>query len=130
MSYITPAQLAHQRRITAPTFTDTCQRLVHTAASGDYGYGTPTYPAGSSSPCLFIERPLEEAQGATMVEMADGKLYLPLTFTLLPDDRVMITHMNDEEVVGPKTYAIVKGPIIDDALLYAELELVTDGSDA
>jgi hypothetical protein len=126
LSYITPAQLAFQRRITLGTFKDTCQRLVYTdSAAGDYGYNAESYPAGAQSPCLFEERPILEAQGQTQVQMADARLYLPLTFTLDARDRVQIIAMSGEAVAVPKTYAITKGPLIKDVMLYAELSLVT-----
>jgi hypothetical protein len=130
MSYITPAQLAHQRLVTAPTFAATCQRLVHTAASGDYGYGAPTYPAGVSLPCLFDPRVAGDANDVGAVRMVDADLYVAHDATLLPDDRVKITHLYGEAVASPQTFEIVAGPIVDGNVQHAELRLVTDGSDA
>lgn len=127
MSYITPNQLAAQRRITAPTFTATCQRLIYTAGSGDYGYGPPTYPAGVSMPCLFDPRPEPDANEG--VQMVDADLYLAHDAVLLPDDRVKITHIYGEVIASPQTFEIVEGPIVDGNVMHAALRLVTDGSD-
>lgn len=128
MSYITPNQLAAHRLITAPTFTDTCQRLIYTEGSGNYGYGAPTYPAGISMPCLFDPRPEPDANEAGAVLMVDADLYLAHDAMLLPDDRVKITHLYGEAVANPQTYAIVEGPIVDGNVMHAALSLVTDGS--
>lgn len=127
MSLISAATLASVRHWANFALSDTCQRLIYTTgAGGDYGTGGATYADGPSSPCLFVERPVIEAQGESQVQMADGRLYLPLTFALDARDRVRITAMNGEAIASPKTYTISKGPIIEDALLYAELSLLTE----
>lgn len=127
MSYITPTQRSAQRLVTAPTFTDTAQRLVGTSTNGDYGSGTglPTYPAGASFPCSFQGKPAKDAQQQSEVPMADADLYYALGATLLSGDRVKITHLLGEAVTSPQTYDIVGGPFIRHNLIHAELTLVT-----
>jgi hypothetical protein len=124
MSYVTPQQLAHMRLITAPTLVDTCQRLVYGSTDDGYGYGSG-YTDGASTECLFVPRAEPDAQEGT-VPMVDADLYLPLDFQIGSSDRVTITHLGGEAVANPQTFAIVGGPVIDRALIHAELRLVTE----
>lgn len=127
MSYITPNQLAAQRLITAPTFTDTCQRLVHTPGDGDYGPGTgaATYPAGVSMPCSFQAHVAEDVQDESAIRMIDADLYLAHDAILNPSDRVTITHLYGELQANPQSFHIVKGPLVDGNVMIAGLRLVT-----
>lgn len=129
--YITPAQRAAQKRISAPALTDTCQRLTFASSNGDYGTGTaqPTYTAGASFVCSFQEKPVRDAQEESEVVMGDADLFYAHGVTLLPSDRVTITHLLGEAVATPQTYQIVAGPYIIHNVMHAELRLVTDGSD-
>lgn len=130
MTYITPAQATAQRLITAPTFTDTCQRLTHTPTDGDYGTGTgqATYPESVAFACSFQGKPVRDAQEATAVPMADADLYYAIGTTLLSGDRVTITHLLGVAVASPQSYKIVGGPLVLHNVMHAELSLVTDGS--
>lgn len=131
MSLVTPGQLAAERIATGETFTDTCQRLVHTeTAGGDYGHASPTYPAGASFPCSFQATVAEDAQGTSEVRMIDAMLYLAHDATLLPGDRVKITHLYGELQASPQTFHIVRGPLVDGNVIEAGLQLVTDGADS
>lgn len=125
MSYITPGQLAHQRQITAGTFTDTCQRQVYTPGSGSYGY-KGSYAPGASTPCLFAPRQKPDAMPGTDVRMVDAELYWPLGFEMGPDDRVMITHIYGEAVAQPQTYEIVAGPVTEHVVCKATVSLITE----
>lgn len=128
MSYITPAQAAAQRRITAPTFTDTAQRLAAAATDGDYGTGTgkTTYPAGTSFACSFQGKPVRDEQQQSAVPSGDADLYFALDTMLDPADRVTITHLLGVAVTSPQTYRIVGGPFVRHNLIHAELSLVTE----
>lgn len=123
--YITPGQLAQQRLVSAPTFKDTCRRLIHAAGSGDYGHGPAVYPEGASLSCLFDPRPAPDANEAGAVLMVDADLYLAHDAILLPDDRVKITYLYGEAVASPQTFRIVSGPVVDGNVQHAELKLVT-----
>lgn len=125
MSYITPSQRTAQRLITAPTFTDICQRLTESAtAGGDYGPGSK-YTAAATLPCSFQPRVQRDAQGETMVELSTADLYVALGTTLLPEDRVTITHLLGEALAAPKVYMISGGPLVEHNVLHAELQLLT-----
>lgn len=128
MSYVTPSQLAAQRLITAPTFTDTCQRLVHTPTDGDRGPGTgaPTYTAGASLPCSFQATVDEDAQGESEVRMIDAMLYLAHDATLNASDRVKITHLYGELQASPQTFDVTRGPLVDGNVMEVGLKLVTE----
>lgn len=131
MSYITPAQLAHQRRVTGGTFTDTCQRLVFDASDGSYGAGTgqPDYLAGASIPCSFQGVVAPDAQEDTEVPITKADLYVAHDATLDPSDRVTITHIYGELQSNPLTFDIAEGPLMEGNVLWARLVLATDGTD-
>lgn len=122
--------MANLRRVVGTGLLDTCTRLVYTAGSGDYGYGAATYPAGASLACLFKPRAQTDANETGAVPMVDADLWLARDTTLLPDDRVTITHLHGDAVSDPQTFEIVGGPILGKTLLHATLRLVTDGSDS
>lgn len=131
MSYVTAGQLAAQRQVSAPTFTDTALRLIYAGTNGDYGPGTgaPTYMQGSALACSFQVKPVRDAQGQTEVPLTEADLYLAHDAVLDPEDRVVITHLYGEEQANPQTYNITSGPVVDGNVMHAELSLVTDGSD-
>ena len=116
------------RRVALTGLHDTCQRMVHTAGSGDYGYGAPTYPAGASIACLF--KPRAESDAGDGVRMVDADLWLARDAVLGSSDRVKITHLHGDAVASAQTFDIVGGPVLGKTLLHCELRLVTDGSDA
>jgi hypothetical protein len=128
MSYITTQQAAHQKRITGPTFTDTCVRLVEETATGDYGYGSSTYTEEATLPCSFQPRIQNDVQGETEVPLHDADLFVARTATLLADDRITITHLLGEAVDVPQTYQVIAGPMVTHNVLWAKLRLITDGS--
>lgn len=130
MSYITTGQRTAQRLVTAPSFTDTCLRLIYAGTDGDYGpsTGQPTYTQGVSVPCSFQSKPVRDAQGQTEVPLTEADLFLAQDAVLDPEDRVVITHLYGEEQVSPQTYNIVSGPVVDGNVMHAVLRLVTDGS--
>lgn len=127
MLLLPEAAMLNMRRIATAGFVDTCLRLVYTTGTGDYGHGSPSYAEGDALACLFKPRPEPDALD-TAVPMVDADLYLPRTTTLLPDDRVTITHLHGDAVASPQTFAIIGGPVIGKTLITAELALVTDGS--
>lgn len=129
MILLPEAAMLNMRRIASAGFVDTCQRLVYTAGTGDYGHGPATYAEGDALPCLFKPRPAPDALDSEVL-MVDADLYLPRTVTLLPDDRVTITHLHGDAVASSQTFSIVAGPVMGKTLLHAELALVTDGSDS
>src|SRR5688572_10753004 len=115
MSYITAGQRSAQRSITAPTFTDTCLRLIYAGAEGDYGPGTgqATYTQGASMPCSFQAKPVRDAMGMSEIPLTEADLFLAQDAVLDPEDRVVITHLVGAEQVSAQTYNIVEGPVID-----------------
>lgn len=125
MSYITATQLAHQRDITAPTFTDTAMRLVYATDGGSYGYGA-SYTDGAAFACSFQGRAEPDAQPGTNALMVEADLYCAHDVTLAADDRVRITYLYGEAVADPQEYAIVAGPYIDGNVQHAGLRLVTE----
>lgn len=128
MQLLSDLALDYLRRVAVTGFVDTCQRLVPTAVAGDYGTSTgkSTYTADTTIACLFKPKLIPDEQGASAVEVVDADLYLPLTATLLPDDRVTITHLHGDAVAEPQTFAIVGGPVLGKTMLLAELSLITD----
>lgn len=122
------SMMRYMRKVAATGFVDTCQRLVFTATDGEYGTGTgkPTYSAGITMACLFKQRPAPDAQEQSEVLMIDADLYLARDATLLPNDRVKVTHLHGDAVASPQTFDIVGGPVLGKTLLHAELRLVTE----
>lgn len=123
--YITNDQMAHMRAAVAPIYMDTCQRLVYTEPDSDPSYNNPTYPEGASLACLFVAKPKPDVLPGTDALQIDADLYLPRTSTLLPNDRVMITHLHGDAVAEPQTYTITAGPIVDSVTMSCGLTLVT-----
>jgi hypothetical protein len=125
-TYITDAQMADMRRLLGFVYMDTCLRLIYTPGTGDYGYGGDTYVEGASLSCLFVAKARPDAMPGTEVLQIDAELHLPRTTTLLPSDRVTITHLHGDEVDSPQTFRIVAGPIVDHDHMHASLQLVTE----
>lgn len=121
-TYITDDQLTHMRVAVAPIYMDTCQRLVYVAGVGDYGHGNDSYPAGAILSCLFVAKPTPDALPGTDVLQIDADIYLPRDTTLLPDDRLTITHLHGEALSVPMTFVIASGPYMDMVTMHAGLK--------
>lgn len=125
-TYITNEQMAHMRAAVAPIYMDTCQRLVYTEPVSDPSYNNPTYPDGASLACLFVAKPKPDVLPGTEALQIDADLYLPRTTTLLPNDRVKITHLHGDAIAEPQTFAVAQGPVVDSVTMRAGLTLVVE----
>lgn len=106
-------------------YSDQATRRVFSRVASGNSYGRASYDDGDTFPCRFVPKPSPDLLPGANVEMADAELHFDLGFLLLPDDRVIITHMNGQ-AIPEKTYQIVAGPVQDSLGQSATLKLVKD----
>lgn len=109
MPFMPEGVISILRNLKQEDYSDQARRLVFTHGASGNSYGTPSYVAGATFPCRFVEGSDQDAIPGTEVEQADGEIFYGLDVSLLAEDRVRITHLHGDMVTA-RDYDIVAGP--------------------
>lgn len=118
------------RSVHDSALSDTCVRLVHSAGSGDYGYGAASYTTGDTVTCLVIALSQRELMGSTQVRAGDVRIRMSLGTPLNNLDRLQVTRLHGDALPSAQTYEIIEGPQTTHTGVWVIGRLVTDGSES
>lgn len=107
----------------------TCNILVYSSMTDDYGNPKAVYTAGGDVECGLEHVQPKEAQDTGEVPMIDARLRLPIDTEIDERDRIQVTHRFGEELDSPQVFEIA-GPVKrGPSGLVLLLKVVDDGTE-